>query len=66
MFSVIGSGLGPSSVAFITDYVLHSESQIGLALAISSAVLGPISAVIVWTGVRPYARTIARLRTAGV
>ncbi len=65
MFSVIGSGLGPSTVAAITDYLLHSESQVGYALAISSGVLGPLSAFIVWMGVRPYARTIARLRLAG-
>jgi MFS family permease len=65
MFSVIGSGLGPSSVALITQYVLRSESRLGEALAISSAILGPLSAAILWSGVKPYAGAIARLRQTG-
>jgi len=39
VFNVIGVGIGPNLVAFFTDYVFQSESQIGPSLALTALIL---------------------------
>ena len=60
-FNVIGVGLGPSILAFLTDFVFRDESQIRYALAACYAVISPIAFVILWSGLKPYGRRIAQL-----
>jgi MFS family permease len=60
-FNVIGVGLGPSILAFLTDYVFRDESQIRYALATCYAVISPIAFLILWSGLKPYGRRIAQL-----
>jgi MFS family permease len=54
IFTVVGSGFGPTFIALITDYVLPSEDLIRYAMAGSAAVMGPLAAWIIWRGVKPY------------
>ncbi|HLY55908.1 MAG TPA: hypothetical protein VKS60_10155, partial [Stellaceae bacterium] len=62
MFTVVGSGIGPTFVATITQYVLGADDLLRYSLAISAAILGPSAVTVLWLGVRPYGREIARLR----
>lgn len=64
IFTVVGAGLGPNFIAFITDYILRDESQLRYAMAGSAAVMSPLAAIIMWLGVRPYGRAIAEVQRA--
>jgi MFS family permease len=65
LYSVIGMGVGPTVVAAITQYVLQSEEMLRYALMTTSAIVGPVSLLIIWLGIKPYAREVAHLRGAG-
>ena len=60
IFAVIGTGFGPTFIALITDYLLHDENQLGYALSGSAAIMGPLSAVIIWIGLKSYGAAYAR------
>jgi MFS family permease len=62
VFNVIGSGLGPTMVALFTDYVFRSDQMLGHSIAIATFTLGTVTALIMWAGVKPYGRAIARLK----
>ncbi len=63
IFNVIGMGLGPTVAALLTDQVFRAESELRYALLAMQAVVGPVSLVIIWLGVRPYVREVARLKS---
>lgn len=65
VFTVVGTAVGPTVVALITDYVFASPQQIGYAMALAAGVLGPIGAVTYGLGVAPYGRAAAELRLGG-
>jgi len=60
VFNCIGYGLGPTVVALLTDFVFRDEAQLRYALMLAAAVMGPIGAVILTLGVKPYGRAFAR------
>jgi len=62
VFNVIGTGLGPTMVALFTDYVFRSDQMLGHSIAIATFTLGTVTALIMWAGVKPYGRAIARLK----
>jgi MFS family permease len=62
VFNIIGFGFGPTFIALITDYVLHSEARLGEAMALAAAVMGPLAAFIFWRGLRHYGAAVARAR----
>lgn len=62
IFNVIGMGLGPTVAALLTDYVFRAESELRFALLTLQAVIGPLSLLIIWLGVRPYVREVLRLK----
>jgi MFS family permease len=62
VYNVIGFGMGPTVVALFTDFVFHSEKMLGYSMAVATLILGSLTAVIMWLGVRPYGRAIARLK----
>ncbi len=64
-FNIIGFGLGPTITALFTDYLFKDEMQVGHALAVCTAILGPLAFVIMLIGVKPYARAVARMREIG-
>jgi MFS family permease len=61
MFFVVGA-LGPSVVAWITDYGFHNDAALRYSLAITHGALGPISLVFVFLTYRPWTREVIRLR----
>jgi len=62
IFSVIGMGLGPSFIALFTDFVIGDEKLLRYALTVSAAIMMPIAAWIMWSGVRPYGEAIAAVK----
>jgi MFS family permease len=59
VFNVIGFGLGPILVALFTDNVFKAESQVGLSIATTGLILGPLGTFVIWLGMKPYGRSVA-------
>jgi MFS family permease len=62
VFNIIGFGLGATVVALFTQYVFGSDALLRYSLATTAAVLAPLSALILWLGLRPYGRSVAESR----
>jgi MFS family permease len=62
VLSAIGLGLGPSLMAFITDYVIGNEDHLRYAMASTAAIMLPVAAVSIWCAVKPYGRAMAEAR----
>jgi MFS family permease len=62
VYNVVGFGLGPTFVALFTDFLFHSEKLLGHSISVASLILGSLTAVIMWFGVRPYGRAIAQIK----
>jgi len=62
VFSVIGMGLGPTFIAVFTNYIIGDENMLRYALALSAAIMMPIAAWIMWSGVRPYGEAITDIK----
>lgn len=62
IFNVVGFGLGPTFVAVFTDFVFGDESQLRYAMVTASAVIGPVAALVIWSGLKPYGACVARVR----
>jgi MFS family permease len=62
IFNVIGTGLGPTVVALFTDYLFHADRMLGRSIAVATLVLGCLTAVIMWLGIKPYGRAMAQLK----
>jgi MFS family permease len=62
VFAVIGGGIGPTFIALFTDYVFEDERLLRYALSLSAAIMLPLAAWIMWSGVRPYGGAIAEVK----
>ena len=60
MSNLIGLGLGPTVVAVCTDYVFANDAAIGQSIALVTAVLCPVSALMLWRGLPNIRTLIAR------
>ncbi|MFL6599770.1 MAG: MFS transporter [Steroidobacteraceae bacterium] len=60
VFNVIGFGAGPTVVALLTDYVFRGENMLRYSLCAAAGVLGPLAAVIVWSGLKGYGESVKR------
>lgn len=58
---LLGIGLGPTSVALVTDYVFHDDKALPYSMALMA---GPSALIGLWliaSGLKPYARTVSAL-----
>jgi len=62
VFNVVGYALGPLFVALITDYVFGSADSLGYAMATAALIVGPLSVIVTWYGMKPYASSVVRAR----
>ena len=62
VFTVIGQGLGPVFIAFVTDFLVKDENMIKIGLSGTAAFMTPLAALIIWLGVKPYGRAIAEIK----
>jgi len=58
--NVIAFAVGPLIVALFTDYLFSDPADLKYSMALAAAVLGPPAILIVWQGVKPYARSFDR------
>jgi MFS family permease len=56
--NMLGLGLGPSIVAGFTDFLFGSDMAVGKSLSLMAAILGPLGAIVLFTGLRAYRRAL--------
>ena len=56
--NLLGLALGPSSVAFMTDYVFGDDLALRYSLAILPIIVCPIAIVLLLQGLKPYRKAI--------
>jgi MFS family permease len=61
-FYSIGSGMGPTVVALLTDSVFRDESRVGQAMALAAACLLPLQVACYWLVLKPYARSVEQAK----
>ncbi len=54
MVGIIGMSAGPMRPALFTDYVFHSHAMLRYSLALSTALIGPITIATLSLGLREY------------
>ena len=52
--NLIGAGLGPLSVALVTDHVLHDPARLNLAIALVAALASPVTIVLFLIAMRRH------------
>ena len=52
--NLIGLGIGPTFVALLTDYLYGDAALVGHSLATVVAISAPLSALILYTGLKYY------------
>jgi len=62
---VIALALGPLIVALFTDYLFGGPQHLRYSIALNVAVMGPITILLVWQGLKPYGRAIERAEREG-
>ena len=58
--NVFAFALGPLIVALFTDYLFRDPHMLRYSISLCSAILGPITILITWQGLKPYARSYER------
>jgi MFS family permease len=56
--NIIGLGLGPLLTGAVTDYVFAAEDQLRYSLSLVFGITAPLGAVIIWTGLKGFARCV--------
>ena len=64
-YAVIGQGISPSLIGFFNDLIFHDESRLRWTLFYAAVLFSPASLVVLWLGIKPYAREVLRLEAAG-
>ena len=65
IFNIIGFGIGPSVVPWVTAHVFHDPAKLGYGLATVIAVLLPPAALSIFLGMKPYGAAVARAKNWG-
>jgi MFS family permease len=59
VMNLLGNGLGPLTVALLTDRVFADEAMLGSSMALSAAVLGPLGVLLCWIALAAYRPAVA-------
>jgi MFS family permease len=59
---VAGIGLGPTSIALVTDHLFHSEVSVRYSMIVVAAPCLLLAALLSWVGRRVYSNTVAARR----
>ena len=60
IFNIVGFGLGPSIVPWVTQSLFHDPALIGKGFAVVIGIMCPLSTLCVWVGLKEYGRAVAR------
>src|SRR6202034_994888 len=63
VFNIIGFGLGSTIVALFTQYVFGSDALLRYSLSTTVAILAPIAALVMASGLKAYGRSVVRARS---
>jgi MFS family permease len=63
--NLCGIGLGPTVVATFTDKVFHSDAAVGDSLAVVIGIAAPVSALLLWSALKPYRRALTENQHSG-
>jgi len=58
---LIGLGMGPTAVALCTQYVFGRDEALNYSLLIVTVTACVIAALILWSGLKPFLRSLERL-----
>ncbi|MBT2188246.1 spinster family MFS transporter [Sphingobium nicotianae] len=58
--NVIAFALSPLIVALFTDYVFRDEGALKYSMVLNAALMGGLALLVVWQGLKPYARSYER------
>jgi MFS family permease len=64
--NLIGLGIGPTAVAFITDFVFRNDNMVGYSLLIVTITAHILAASIYWAGLKPFVRSKIRLSETAI
>lgn len=56
--NILGLVIGPTIVALLTDYVFVGDQYLNRSLALTSAVIAPLAAIILWRGLSAYRQLV--------
>jgi MFS family permease len=59
--NLLGFGLGPAFIGFLTDYIFGDPMFVGRSMALSAAICMPIAVVLLWIGMGAFRRTVDEL-----
>lgn len=59
--NLIGMGIGPSAIAFCTDFVFRDESMLWASILLVGSVAHVVAAVAFWRGLAPFRESVARI-----
>jgi MFS family permease len=63
---LLGIGLGPTSVALVTDFVFNDPGALGRSIAVTAAPASLLAAWLIGSGLKPYARSYSALQQGAV
>src|ERR1700728_1120939 len=63
VFNIIGFGLGSTIVALFTQYVFGSDALLRYSLSTTVAILAPIAALVMASGLKAYGKSVVRARS---
>jgi MFS family permease len=58
--NVIAFAISPLLVALFTDYLFEKSSALGYSMVLNAAIMGTLALLVVWQGLKPYARSYER------
>jgi len=59
--NVLAFAIGPLLVAVLTDYLFGDPQMLKYSISLSTALLGPLTILLTWQGLKPYARSFDRI-----
>ena len=62
VINLLGLGVGPSAVAFFTDYVFRGDNSVRYSLLIVATAAHLIAAALLWLGLKPFRRSLDYLK----
>lgn len=61
VINLIGLGVGPSAVAWVTDYYYQDPNQVGMSLLWISAIFGLVATALLYKGMRHFSHSLEHL-----
>jgi MFS family permease len=62
--NLVGLGMGPTAVAALTEHGFGEETALRYSLCVVAACVLPLSALVLWRGLRPFGRSVREVEAA--